>query len=248
MPSLPNKSIKGAAFKKWVVESIDKLIDYLSSTYIQVGQGLKIRRSPSGLVIELEKQPGEPQSATGGGGMIQDISATTGNNPSITLTGTTSSVPLVGTGSVTITGTTNGEIEISGSTSGGGGSYPVWGSLASQDLSLTWDSTGENMTPVVLPASGYLYIQFYPSFNLEEGNASQTIHCFVKVDNQEVWGYNNSFSLSPYYSGDPLPVILGYSQEYTAMIPVHSGSTVTAVGTPTETQLLYLRLYKDLSA
>ena len=28
MPSLPNKSIKGAAFKKWVVESIDKLIDF----------------------------------------------------------------------------------------------------------------------------------------------------------------------------------------------------------------------------
>ena len=70
MPSLPNKSIKGAAFKKWVVESIDKLIDYLSSTYIQVGHGLKIRRSPSGLVIELDKQPGEPQSAAGGGGAV----------------------------------------------------------------------------------------------------------------------------------------------------------------------------------
>lgn len=68
MPSLPNKSIKGGVFKKWVIESIDKLIDYLSSTYIQVGQGLKIRRSPSGLVIELDKQPGEPQSAAGGGG------------------------------------------------------------------------------------------------------------------------------------------------------------------------------------
>lgn len=214
---------------------------YLTVKHTQAGQTI----APTPALLQALGQRGAPPAA---GSAAQDISASvTGGTATVTLSGSTSAVQMVGTGSVTITGNINGEIEISGSTSGGGGSYPVWGSLASQDLSLTWDSTGENMTPVVLPASGYLYIQFYPSFNLEEGNASQTIHCFVKVDNQEVWGYNNSFSLSPYYSGDPLPVIFGYSQEYTAMIPVHSGSTVTAVGTPTETQLLYLRLYKDLS-
>lgn len=114
MPSLPNKSIKGAAFKKWVVESIDKLIDYLSSTYIQVGQGLKINRTPSGLVIELAKPAKETQNnTTGGTGATQDISATvTGGTASISLSGSTSAVELVGGSNVSITGNTNGQIEV----------------------------------------------------------------------------------------------------------------------------------------
>jgi len=68
MPSLPQKAVKGANFKTWAVDSINKLIDYLSSTYIQVGQGLKINRTPSGLVIELAKPAKETQNNTTGGG------------------------------------------------------------------------------------------------------------------------------------------------------------------------------------
>ena len=114
MPSLPNKSVKGTAFKKWVVESIDKLIDYLSSTYIQVGQGLKINRTPSGLIIELAKPAKETQNnTTGGTGATQDISATvSGNTASIGLSGSTYSVELVGGSNVSITGNTNGQIEV----------------------------------------------------------------------------------------------------------------------------------------
>ena len=125
MPSLPQKSVKGAAFKKWVVESIDKLIDYLSSTYIQVGQGLKINRTPSGLVIELEKPAKETHSNTAGGtGATQDISTTvSGGTASIGLSGSTSSVEIVGGSNVSITGNTNGQVVVSatGGTSSGVG-------------------------------------------------------------------------------------------------------------------------------
>ena len=117
MPSLPNKSIKGAAFKKWVVESIDKLIDYLSSTYIQVGQGLKIRRSPSGLVIELEKQPGEPQSAAGGGGAgASGLEATvSGGTASVQVAGVSPLIVKPANANIQISGGTNGELEIGAS-------------------------------------------------------------------------------------------------------------------------------------
>ena len=70
MPKLPNKSIKGANFKKWCIESIDAIIDYLSSArYLQGAPGVTIERKPSGIVIGLENKQAAPvNNATGGGG------------------------------------------------------------------------------------------------------------------------------------------------------------------------------------
>lgn len=121
MPSLPTKGIKGQNFKAWAVDSINKLIDYLSSPYLTPGQGINIRRTPSGTVIELQKQP-EPVQQSVSGGLVQDISASvSGNTASIGLSGSTATAELVGTGDVTISGNTNGQIEINatGGTSSG---------------------------------------------------------------------------------------------------------------------------------
>ena len=70
MPSLPRKSVKGTIFKKWVVDSIDQIIDYLSSNWLQPGNGINIRRTPSGTIVELQKVNTAPQSSGGGGGSV----------------------------------------------------------------------------------------------------------------------------------------------------------------------------------
>lgn len=70
MPSLPHKSVKGIVFKKWAVESIDRLIDYLSGTWLQAGKGINIRRTPSGTIVELQKQPATAPSSGGGGSVV----------------------------------------------------------------------------------------------------------------------------------------------------------------------------------
>lgn len=116
MVSLPRKGEKGQNFKSWAVDSINKLIDYLSDgTYLRKGDGISVERTPSGIIIGLEKK-GESisQSFANDGGTLQDISATvTGGTASLALSGSTSSVNFVGTGSVTISGNTNtGNIEI----------------------------------------------------------------------------------------------------------------------------------------
>ena len=72
MASLPRKGVKGENFKVWAVDSINKLIDYLSSPYLQNGKGIAIRRTPSGTIIELEKpSTSVSQSAGGGGGTVE---------------------------------------------------------------------------------------------------------------------------------------------------------------------------------
>ena len=141
MPSLPAKSVKGANLKKWLVETIDKLIDYLHSQHLRAGNGILIRETPSGTIVELAKMPSSNVSNTEITNATQDISASvTGVTATIELSGSTSAVNLVGTGSVTISGNTNGEIEIgvsggtgtagfpnllSGSTVSGGTNYPI---------------------------------------------------------------------------------------------------------------------------
>lgn len=239
MPSLPNKSIKGAAFKKWVVESIDKLIDYLSSTYIQVGQGLKIRRSPSGLVIELEKQPGEPQSATGGGGGVaQDITTSvTGNTASIGLSGSTATAQLVGAGDVQVSGGTNGEIILTGS------GYPVWGALSFQQITPTWSSGTDEMTPYVLQYSGFLYITVTPTMEFDPDVSAQDIYCYVSIDNKQVFAFQRDVVFESFQGGD-VPHYRIYSQD-SGVIPVCAGSTVTAryYDSSGATQKLSLSLY-----
>jgi hypothetical protein len=115
MPSLPKKSSKGANFKTWTVDTVDALIEYFNSNWIQEGSGISVRRTASGVVIGLAKTPPVPSvKFTTGGGSTQDISANvSGGTAFIMLSGSTSAAKFVGTGSVTISGNTNtGNIEI----------------------------------------------------------------------------------------------------------------------------------------
>lgn len=116
MPSLPRKSSKGANFKTWTVDTVDALIEYFNSNWIQAGKGISVRRTASGVVIGLAKTPPVPpvKLTTGGGGSTQDIYATvSGGTAFVMLSGSTSAAKFVGTGAVTISGNTNtGNIEI----------------------------------------------------------------------------------------------------------------------------------------
>lgn len=143
MPSLPRKSVKGTIFKKWVVDSIDQIIDYLSGNWLQAGNGINIRRTPSGTIVELQKQNKSPQvSNAAGTGIVQDISATVsgGTEATVGLSGSTSSVAFVAGSNMSFASGENGEIVLNsiggsgtvgfpdlltGSAVSGGTNYPV---------------------------------------------------------------------------------------------------------------------------
>jgi len=116
MGSIPPKAVTGQNFKKWVIDTLNKLIDYLHGARIKPGYGIMVRETPSGTIVELAKKQAAPvNNTTGGGtGVAQDISATvSGGTATVALSGSTSSVEFVGTGDVSISGNTNGQIEIS---------------------------------------------------------------------------------------------------------------------------------------
>ena len=121
MAGLPQKSIKGANLKKWLIEAVDGIIDYLKSgIYLVPGPGISIERKPSGIVISATKPSVSAPPSVKAASSVQDISATvTGGTATITLSGSTSSVPVVAGSNVNITGGTNGEVII-GATGGTG--------------------------------------------------------------------------------------------------------------------------------
>ena len=116
MASLPKKGVKGANLRKWLIDAIEQLIDYLNSPWLQAGKGINIRRTPAGTIIELQKQSSEsPRSSSGGTASApQDISATvSGGTATLALSGSTATVPVVAGANVNITGGTSGEVIIS---------------------------------------------------------------------------------------------------------------------------------------
>lgn len=127
MSSLPRKSVTGLPLKKYVLDTLNGLIDYCHTHRIKAGRGIDVRETASGYVIGLAQPPSNPpqvQSASGGGADGIEASVT-GGTASITLTGGTGSVNLVGTGSVTISGNTNtGNIEINATGGSGGVGFP----------------------------------------------------------------------------------------------------------------------------
>lgn len=120
MAGLPQKSIKGANLKKWLIEAVDGIIDYLKSgIYLVPGPGISIERKPSGIVISAKKPSvSAPPPVKPAASSVQDISATvSGGTATITLSGSTSSVLVAAGSNVNITVGTNGEVII-GATGG----------------------------------------------------------------------------------------------------------------------------------
>lgn len=137
MASLPQKSTSGNNLKQWLIRSIDGLIDYLSATRVRPGYGISVEETPSGTVISLKNRPaGVPQQMqqqTGGGASGIDA-AVSGGTASISLTGGTGSVNMVGSGSVSISENGAGEIVFTGSGSGGTYPYqPIDGPIMNED-------------------------------------------------------------------------------------------------------------------
>lgn len=106
-----------------------RLVAFINSLVLHGdGRFTLVNRSAAGTTVTLTPSlinrlnQSAPAPSSGGGGETQDISASVdGGTASITLSGSTSAVNLVGTGDVTISGNTEtGAIEI-GCTGGGGG-------------------------------------------------------------------------------------------------------------------------------
>lgn len=123
MASLPKKGIKGTNFKVWAVETLNALIDYLHGARVKPGYGISVRETPSGTIVELAKKEAPIAQFISGGTAsgAQNLSVSVaGNTASVALSGSTSRVDFVGTGSVEISGGTPGRVEL-----GGGVPLPV---------------------------------------------------------------------------------------------------------------------------
>lgn len=121
---IPTKIQHGEKVIATVFDKINGIIDYLNASRIRKGPGILVDESPSGTVIKLaDNRPATPLQVlpAGSGGASGIEAAVSGGTASITLTGGTGSVKMVGAGSVSISKNENGEIEIKGTTSGSGG-------------------------------------------------------------------------------------------------------------------------------
>ena len=138
MASLPRKGITGDNLKKWVVDTVNGLIDYLHSHRVRPGNGIRVDETPSGVVVSLANIPSAsaPSNVTQNGASGID-SAVSGGTASVYLTGGTGSVNFVGTGSVTLSGNTNGQIVINAA--GGTASNASFPDLANPIESISFD-------------------------------------------------------------------------------------------------------------
>lgn len=130
MASLPKKGVKGANLRRWLIDSIEQLIDYLHSTRVRPGPGISVRETPSGVIVSLaKKSTSTVNNSTGGTASApQDLSATvSGGTATLALSGSTATVPVVAGANVNVTGGTSGEVIISatGGTSSGVG-FPAY--------------------------------------------------------------------------------------------------------------------------
>lgn len=173
--AVPQKIQHGLNFKKAVLGTLNALIDYLNSNWLQGGPGVNIRRTPSGTIIEIAKpKTAAPQSSGGGSGSAQDLSVSvSGNTAFIGLSGSTATAELVGTGDVSISGNTNGQIEINATGGGGGGgSFNGFPDFANG----TPISGG---TSYSFPMNGWLigYVSNYSA-----SNATGNCDCLLSID------------------------------------------------------------------
>lgn len=223
MASLPKKGVTGINFQKWIKDSINGLIDYLHAARIRPGYGISVRETPSGTIVELAKKEAPTiNNTTGGTGATQDISSTvSGGTATVSLSGSASSVEIVGTGDVQVSGGTNGQIILSGA------GFPVWKNLVYQQITPTWTS-GE-MNPYILPYSGYLMIHMQPSTTYLEtdGNQERDIYCYLSIDGKRLYSYQRGYYMEM-LQGSSSEAHLNILTQDSTLIPVCSGSTITA--------------------
>lgn len=70
MASLPKKGVKGANLRKWLIDSIEQVIDYLHSTRVRPGEGIMVKETPSGVIVSLAKKSTSTVNNSTGGGTV----------------------------------------------------------------------------------------------------------------------------------------------------------------------------------
>lgn len=74
MASLPAKGVKGANLRKWLIDSINGLIDYLHASRVRPGDGIMVKETPSGVIVSLAKKAtAGANNSTGGGGAASGL-------------------------------------------------------------------------------------------------------------------------------------------------------------------------------
>ena len=138
---VPSKIPHGLNFKKAVIGTINGIIDYLNGNWLQSGKGINIRRTPSGTIIELQKQPASRSvsvtggTAVGASGLVATVS---GGSASVEVSGSSPLLIEPANANIQISGGTNGELRIGASAVTG---MPYWLDLSPEFINVSQNSS-----------------------------------------------------------------------------------------------------------
>ena len=231
MASIPRKSVKGANLKKWLVETIDGILDYLHSSRIRPGYGIAVDETPSGTIVRLASTPsGNAPISTGGGGTGVSgglgivVSGGTGGNPYLV------NANLQGGTDISITGGSGGNPLVISYTGGGGAgsglNAPDWRNIASGTTpeGNTVIELTKNGTATTTSTAGFIYA--YAEFTYGAAYpAYASAHVVVNGGTFKVC----SLAMTDYPNGDT-PVRMGAG----ITIPVISGAEVRFIVSTTD--------------
>lgn len=158
MASLPRKAHIGEDFKSYTTSAINRIIDYLHAMRLRPGNGISIRESPSGVTIELEKQPGDTPQAIGNVGSYGIEATVVGSTALISLVsgGTSNSFSMVPSGDTSFSAGANGELIVN--TTGSGVSlFPNYTTIATSYNFTTGVGYSGNRNCWLM---GYIYIGY----------------------------------------------------------------------------------------
>lgn len=150
---IPRLPVSGENLKKYILDTLRGIIDYLKATRLVEGDGISIRETPSGVIVSATRRGTTSQGASGAAEYDPGIG--------ITITGGTPGVPekinanITGGTDISVTGGTNGNPLVISYTGGGGGGggigYPDYialaGGTASNSLGTITDDDYEGGTP-----------------------------------------------------------------------------------------------------
>lgn len=222
---IPRLPVSGENLKKYLLDTIRGILDYLKATRLVEGDGISLRETPSGVVVSAIRRGTTSQGASGAAEYSQGIG--------ITITGGTPGVPdkinanITGGTDISVTGGTNGNplvISYTGGGGGGGGFIPDWGYISGSSVgNATAEVLNTSESPYIVPSGGgYLYAFARVTNNGDSyffGSAHLVINGgMFKI--AEAWG-------DPVYDDNdvyhPAPhIAIGAGQT----IPVRGGSTV----------------------
>ena len=187
---IPRLPVSGENLKKYILDTLRGILDYLKATRLVEGDGISIRETPSGVIVSATRKGTAPGGASGAAEYDPGIG--------ITITGGTPGVPekinanITGGTSISVTGGTNGNPLVISYTGGGGGGgggggldAPIWGytygtsigNATSEIGAQSSDYSGGTFDPPItgstVPSDGwiYAYAEFWTTNTYETGEA-----------------------------------------------------------------------------